>query len=185
MTSDRTPPASAEWQLDPRVIDPSQELVNRTAMDDAEVDSVIGVLAALRTWRETEQEMSEASQRHMKLNATDMKALRFLMASRNAGAVVTPGLLAETLRISTASTTKLLDRLERAGHVLRSPHPTDRRALMITVTDATRADARESVGRIHARRFEAAARLNPEEREIVIRFLTDLSTAGEQQPSGG
>lgn len=166
--------------LDPRVIDPTQELVKRTAMDDAEVDSVISVLTALRTWRAAEQAMSEASQKHMKLNATDMKALRFLMASRNAGAVVTPGLLAETLRISTASTTKLLDRLEKAGHVLRSPHPTDRRALMITVTDATRIDARESVGRVHARRFEAAARLSREERDIVIRFLTDLSSAAEQ-----
>ncbi|WP_411719743.1 MarR family winged helix-turn-helix transcriptional regulator [Mycetocola sp.] len=179
MTSDRTPPDSAAWLLDPRVIDPSQELVKRSAMDDDEVDSIVGVLAALRTWREAEQAMSEASQKHMKLNATDMKALRFLMASRNVGAVVTPGLLAETLRISTASTTKLLDRLERAGHVLRSPHPTDRRALMITVTDATRTDARESVGRIHARRFEAAARLSPEERDIVIRFLSDLSAFDE------
>jgi DNA-binding MarR family transcriptional regulator len=180
MTPDRTPPDSAAWLLDPRVIDPSQELVKRTAMDDAEVDSVVKVLAALRMWREAELASSEASQKHMKLNATDMKALRFLMASRNAGAVVTPGLLAETLRISTASTTKLLDRLERAGHVLRSPHPTDRRALMITVTDATRTDARESVGRIHARRFEAAARLSRQERDIVIRFLTDLSATADQ-----
>jgi DNA-binding MarR family transcriptional regulator len=185
MTPDRTPPDSTAWTLDPRVIDPTQELVNRTAMDDAEVDSIVGVLAALRTWREAEQTMSEASQKHMKLNGTDMKALRFLMASRNAGAVVTPGLLAETLRISTASTTKLLDRLERAGHVLRSPHPTDRRALMITVTDATRTDARESVGRVHARRFEAAARLSSEERNVVVRFLTDLSAPADQGSGGG
>lgn len=167
--------------LDPRVIDPSQELVNRAAMDDAEVDSVVRVLGALRAWSDAEQKMSQASQKHMKLNATDMKALRFLMASRNTGAIVTPGLLAETLQISTASTTKLLDRLERAGHIQRSPHPTDRRALMLTVTDATRADARESVGRVHARRFEAAARLSREERDVVVRFLTDLSATGEPQ----
>jgi DNA-binding MarR family transcriptional regulator len=179
MTSDRTPAPSEAWLLDPRVIDPGQELVKRAAMDDAEVDSVVSVLSALRTWREAELAMSEASQKHMKLNSTDMKALRFLMASRNAGAVVTPGLLAETLRISTASTTKLLDRLERAGHLQRLPHPTDRRALMITVTDATRTDARESVGRIHARRFQAAARLSREERDVVIRFLSDLSAIEE------
>lgn len=165
--------------LDPRVIDPTQELVKRGAMDDAEVDSVVRVLAALRAWSDAEQKMSQASQKHMKLNATDMKALRFLMASRNTGAIVTPGLLAETLQISTASTTKLLDRLEKAGHIQRSPHPTDRRALMITVTDATRDDARESVGRIHARRFEAAARLSREERDVVVRFLTDLSATGD------
>ena len=166
--------------LDPRVIDPTQELVNRAAMDDSEVDSVVRVLSALRAWSDAELRMSQASQKHMKLNATDMKALRFLMASRNTGAIVTPGMLAETLQISTASTTKMLDRLERAGHIQRSPHPTDRRALMITVTDATRLEARESVGRLHARRFEAAARLSAQERDVVVRFLTDLSTVDDQ-----
>ena len=166
--------------LDPRVIDPSQELVKRATMDDAEVDSVVSVLAALRAWSDAELKMSRASQEHMKLNATDMKALRFLMASRNTDAVVTPGLLAETLQISTASTTKLLDRLEKAGHIKRSPHPTDRRALMITVTDSTRTEARETVGRLHARRFEAAARLSPDERAVVVRFLTDLSGVDDQ-----
>ena len=175
MPNKHIPAAGPAWMLDPRVIDPSQELVDRAAMDDSEVDSVVRVLAALRGWSEAEQRMSQASQKHMKLNATDMKALRFLMASRNTGAVVTPGLLAETLQISTASTTKLLDRLEQAGHIQRSPHPSDRRALMITVTETTRADARESVGRTHARRFEAAARLSPAERDVVVRFLTDLS----------
>ncbi len=149
-------------------------------MVDADVDSVVQVLAALRAWADAEQTMSRASQEQMKLNATDMKALRFLMASRSADAIVTPGRLAEMLGISTASTTKLLDRLERAGHVVRSPHPTDRRALMITVTDRTRTEARETVGRLHARRFAAAARLSPEERDVVIRFLTDLSTVPDQ-----
>ena len=180
MPTKRTPAAGTAWLLDPRVIDPTQELVNRAAMDDDEVDSVVRVLAALRAWSEAEQRMSQASQKHMKLNGTDMKALRFLMASRNTGAVVTPGILAEMLQISTASTTKLLDRLEKAGHIQRSPHPTDRRALMITVTESTSANARESVGRTHARRFEAAARLSQEERDVVIRFLTDLSASGER-----
>lgn len=180
MATDHFPARPAAWMLDPRVIDPSQELVDRASMDDAEVDSVVRVLAALRAWSDAELKMSQASQKHMKLNATDMKALRFLMASRNADSIVTPGLLAETLHISTASTTKMLDRLERAGHVLRSPHPTDRRALMITVTDATRSEARDTVGRMHARRFDAAARLSREERDVVIRFLNDLSDVPDQ-----
>lgn len=180
MATKRASAKPTGWMLDPRVIDPTQELVDRTAMDDSEVDSVVRVLAALRTWSDAELRMSQASQKHMKLNATDMKALRFLMASRTTGAIVTPGMLAESLQISTASTTKMLDRLERAGHILRSPHPTDRRALMITVTDATRLEARESVGRLHARRFEAAARLSAQERDVVVRFLTDLSTVDDQ-----
>ncbi len=161
--------------LDPRVIDPRQELVDYSEMDEAEIAQIVRVLSGLRRWRESEQALSFESRSHMRLNETDMQALRFLVVSKNQGIVVTPGSLAEHLNISTASTTKLLDRLAAAGHIERSPHPTDRRALMITITRSTHEQVRESVGRAHARRFDAAARLNSEEREVVIRFLQDLS----------
>jgi hypothetical protein len=47
------------------------------------------------------------------------------------------------------------------------------------VTEETREVAQRTVGRSHARRFEAAARLSPQEREIVARFLDDLAGVGE------
>ena len=59
--------------------------------------------------------------------------------------------------------------------MLRLPHPSDRRSLAIEVTEDTRRVARQAVGRTHARRFDAAARLTPQEREIVTRFLDDLA----------
>ena len=88
---------------------------------------------------------------------------------------VTAGHLASHLGISTASTTKLLDRLQSGGHITRNPHPTDRRALQISVTPETRRSAHETVGRHHARRYHTAARLTPAERDIVIRFLRDMA----------
>src|ERR1700710_2017150 len=48
----------------------------------------------------------------------------------------TPTELARRLDITTASATELLDRLERDGHVKRRPHPTDRRKLMVDLTEA-------------------------------------------------
>ncbi|WGW11493.1 MarR family transcriptional regulator [Saxibacter everestensis] len=166
--------------LDPRVIDPNQELVNYAGMDEAEILQIVRVLTGIREWREAEQRLSVKSQNDMSLNETDMKALRFIVVAKNQGVVVTPGALAEHLRISTASTTKLLDRLAGAGHIERSPHPSDRRALMITITTSTHEEVRESVGKNHARRFEVAARLTPEEREVVIRFLGELSDTGRE-----
>lgn len=118
--------------------------------------------------------MSEASQRYMKLGETDMRALRLLIAAQRQGVVVTPGSIAEHLAISTASTTKLLDRLERGGHIRRLPHPTDRRSLMIEITDDTRVAARDTVGRAHARRFDVVAALSPEERAVVADFFDAL-----------
>jgi DNA-binding MarR family transcriptional regulator len=170
--------------MDPRVLDPHQEIVRRAGMADADVDQVVGVLEALRRWRETERRMSEASQRYMKLGETDMRALRFVIAMQNHGRVVTPGAIAEHLGITTASTTKLIDRLAAGDHVRRSPHPSDRRSLAIEVTEGTRRAARESVGRSHARRFDAAARLTADEREVVTRFLEDLAGSGAGDDAG-
>jgi DNA-binding MarR family transcriptional regulator len=166
-------------------MDPDEEIVHRAGMDDQDVDQVVRVLEALRGWRETERRMSEASRRYMKLGDTDMRALRYIIAMQNHGRIVTPGAIAEHLRITTASTTKLIDRLTAGGHVHRFPHPSDRRSLAIEVTDETRRAARESVGRSHARRFDAAARLTPKEREIVARFLDDLANTDREPDDDG
>ena len=166
---------AADTMLDPRVIDPDQQLVDYSTLSEAEIAQIVRVLVGIREWREAEQRISLQSRNNMRLNETDMKALRFLVVSKNQGVVVTPGALAEHLNISSASTTKLLDRLANAGHIDRSPHPTDRRALMITITQRTHEQVRDTVGRTHARRFDVAKRLTAEEREVVIRFLNDLS----------
>lgn len=104
-------------------LDPKQELVDYSAMDEVEIDQIVRVLQSIRHWREAEQQMSLSFRNHMRLNENDMKALRFLVICKNRGLVATPGSLSEYLKISSASTTKLLDRLEDAGHIERSPHP--------------------------------------------------------------
>jgi DNA-binding MarR family transcriptional regulator len=161
--------------LDPRVIDPHQELVRHDDLSEEELLQIVRVLTSIRQWREAEQKLSFESRTHMKLNETDMKALRYIIASMNAEVAVTAGALSEHLHISTASTTKLLDRLERAGHIERKPHPTDRRAVTVEITEETHREVRRTMGLQHARRFEVARRLPPAEREVVIRFLTELS----------
>ncbi|WOF22670.1 MarR family transcriptional regulator [Microbacterium betulae] len=170
-------PVLAEEQfsmLDPRILDPDGDLVRRAHLSDDELAQVVQVLESMRRWRETERTMSEASRRYMKLGDTDMRALRYLIAARSHGAIVTPSSIAAHLGISTASTTKLLDRLAAGRHIRRLPHPTDRRSLAIEVTEETRVSARASVGRTHARRFDVAAGLSAVERETVIRFFETL-----------
>jgi DNA-binding MarR family transcriptional regulator len=160
---------------DPRVIDPRQELVRHDDLPEDELAQIIALLGAMRDWRESEQRLNFESRSKLRLNETDMKALRYIIASTNAGVAVTAGALAEHLHISTASTTKLLDRLEASGHVARRPHPTDRRAVTVEITPETRRAVRRTMGRQHARRFEVARALTPEDRAIVTRFLEDLS----------
>jgi len=155
--------------------DPSQALIDRTGMEAADVQQISEVMSALGELREAERRLSAASRRYMKLNETDMRALHFLIVAAHAQDLVTPGQISQHLGISSASTTKLLDRLAKGGHVVRSPHPTDRRALTVRITPETHRAARETVGRQQSRRFYAAARLSREERDIVTRFLRDMT----------
>lgn len=170
---------------DPLANDPEERLVRRSHLSPAELADVVAVLNAMRRWSEAERRMSQASQRYMRLGETDMRALRLLIAARNQSIPVTPGMIAEHLAISTAATTKLLDRLERGGHVRRRPHPTDRRSLTVEVTDETRTAARESVGRTHARRFDVIAALSPQRRAVIAAFFDAMSATvpdGEDEP---
>ncbi|MEV4953291.1 MarR family winged helix-turn-helix transcriptional regulator [Paenarthrobacter nitroguajacolicus] len=168
-----TPVSAGIYDLDAN--DPHQELVDRSDLSEADVQQISDVMAALGRLREAEQRLSDASLRYMKLNQSDMRALHYLIVCANHGVIATPGAIASRLNISTASTTKLLDRLERAGHVTRRAHPSDRRALAIAITPETHEAAMRTVGRQQAKRFLAAARLSPPERESVIRFLDDMA----------
>ena len=179
--TERTHPHASDPMIDPRLIDPHQQLIDRNSMSESDMEDAVAVLAAVKRWREAEQRMSDDSRHTMKLGDNDMKAMRFIIVSTNQGKGVTPGMIADHLGISTASTTKLLDRLEKAGHVTRAPHPTDRRAMVITVNPAAHAEVQEKVGRLHAKRFDVAARLTAKEKDTVIRFLDDLSATESAQ----
>ncbi|MFF5211724.1 MarR family winged helix-turn-helix transcriptional regulator [Streptosporangium sp. NPDC000396] len=61
------------------------------------------------------------------LNATDLYALSTLDMAGS----LTSGELAERTGLTTGATTRLIDRLERRGHVRRVPDPADRRKVII------------------------------------------------------
>ena len=155
--------------------DPRSTLIDRSGVAPEDLRQIALVMGALGELRDAEQKLSLASRRYMRLNDTDMRALHYLIVCANRGATATPGGIATHLGISTASTTKLLDRLEKGGHIRRAPHPTDRRALAITITPETRQAAMDTVGRQQAKRFYSAARLTADERDVVIRFLSDMA----------
>lgn len=165
--------------LDPRVMDPDHELVVREHLSAQEIEETVAVLEAMSSWRERERSMSEQARRYMRLGETDMRALRFLIAAQRQGIVATPGSVAAHLGISPAAATKLVDRLEAGGHVRRVADTDDRRRTSIEVTESTRVSARASVGRSHARRFDAVAGLSPDDRRAVIRFFDALLESSE------
>lgn len=137
----------------------------------------VDVLNALRRYRQSETAMRRRTRESMKMGETDLLALQFLLRRAKEGVPIGPRDLATYLQISSASTTVLIDRLVRSGHVERRPHPSDRRALLLVPTVATDDEVRQTLGKMHSRMLAAAETLRPDELETVVRFLDSMRDA--------
>lgn len=88
-----------------------------------------------------------------------------------------PHQIAERLIISRATVTGLLDSLERRGYVRRLPHSSDRRMLLIELTDAGRPVAHEFRLLVHQHQKMWLAALNEQEQDQLITSLHGLQAA--------
>ena len=148
---------------------------------DQENPGGVDVLNALRVYRAAEAEMRRRIRESMKMNETDLMAIRYAMRAHKAGHCISPKDLSRMLNISTASTTGLIDRLVASGHLIRRPHPTDRRSVEIVPTGSADIEVRETLGEMHQRMMEVAESLSPEEALHVTRFLQRMTSAIEKQ----
>ncbi|MDN3482166.1 MarR family transcriptional regulator [Arthrobacter sp. APC 3897] len=140
------------------------------------------VLEALRQYRAAEQQMRQRTRNELNINEKDLQALQYLMHAHRHGSALGPTELSRLLSISSASTTALIDRLVRSGHVERQIHPTDRRALKLVPTDKSHVDMHSSLSRLHERMMNAASSLSPGEANAVTRFLQELTGIVDQEP---
>lgn len=168
-------PSISSSLYDISATDPESKLIDRSELEPDSIEQITRLMRSMAKVRDVEEALSKASQKFMQLSQIEMRGIHYLIVAANQKRVVTPSALAQHLGITSASTTKLLDRLEEAGHIIRTPHPTDRRSLSICVTEETHTVARDTVGRMHATRFTVAAALTPGEREVVIRFLDQIA----------
>jgi DNA-binding MarR family transcriptional regulator len=84
------------------------------------------------------RELSNATDRELApFDLTGQQAAVLLLAARQRG--VSPSQLKERVGTGTAGMTRLLDRLEAKGLLIRGQHPDDRRAIVIEPTAAGRA----------------------------------------------
>ncbi|UPL12838.1 MarR family transcriptional regulator [Microbacterium sufflavum] len=134
----------------------------------------------LRRYRSAETAMRARTRASMGMNETDLVALRFLLREQRAGRIVRPIDIARMLDISTASTTTLIDRLERGGHARREPHPTDRRAGIVVPTVSSDEEVRATLGAMHRRMLSLVDELSDAERGTVMRFLVGMTAAIEE-----
>jgi len=155
-----------------------QRWVPQTGRDHAVMDA----MKSVRSFSDAMDRMHGGLRGDMDMNATDLATLRMLIVREQRGEQVKPHDIARHLAISTASTTKLLDRLTASGHLERVPHPSDRRARVVVLTETARADFHRHFGE-RMRRMRAAMDTYTEDQlRTIVRFLGDMEAAlaGEQ-----
>ena len=144
------------------------------ADDDARSTSV---MEAMRSYRAAEVAMRRRTQQSMDMGENELLVLRFLARAQQRDERVTPVTISRYLGITSASTTALLDRLEKTGHITRTPNPDDRRSVLIASSQKSETEVRHTLGAMHERMMGVVRKMSADERATVIAFLDDMREA--------
>lgn len=126
------------------------------------------VFAAARNNNVSSILFRNAVARKLGLNITDSECLSFLTIKGSA----TPKELAHYTGLTTGSTTAMLDRLEKAQFITRTPNPKDRRSVLIAVSKKWAETAAPLVIGIQQSQAELVASYTDEELKTIADFLT-------------
>lgn len=113
------------------------------------------------------------------LGPNDLAALEFLSNAHARGRQVSPVDVTRSLAISSASTTAILDRLEKRGHITRVPHPTDRRRVFVEPSDEAARNILSARQAARERLARPLASVDDAQAAIIIAFLDRVREAVE------
>ncbi|MFG2821319.1 MarR family winged helix-turn-helix transcriptional regulator [Kitasatospora sp. NPDC048365] len=106
-------------------------------------------------------------------NPTDVYALNVLALSGPLAASV----LAGRIGLSQSATTRLVDRLERAGRVRRVPDPADRRRVLVESMPVPAEEDERAFGPARRRLGEVFAGFSEDELRVLFRYFTQAAPA--------
>lgn len=147
------------------------------AYDDFPLDDRTSVVERLRRLQiELDQFVDVFARRHT-MHRTDLDALGHLWEAEVGGSPLTPTRLSASLHLSPAATSASLDRLQRAGHVVRRHDPSDRRRTFVTLSDEARTLSGQFFQPLAQRMREALADFSDEDVATIDRALNALTEA--------
>ncbi|MFG6297310.1 MarR family winged helix-turn-helix transcriptional regulator [Streptomyces rochei] len=117
------------------------------------------------------------------LHPTDVRALIHLLDAARDGTPATPGWLGRQLRLNSAGTTALVDRLERLGLVRRERDGADRRRVLLEVEQKATELGWAFFGPVIDKVVATAEGFEADELETVRRFVTSVLHATQQMRS--
>jgi DNA-binding MarR family transcriptional regulator len=117
-------------------------------------------------------EVDVATAHAMGLGASDYLALKYLTATDEPCGPVELG---RVLGMTSGAATGLVDRLEQAGHVRRTPHPRDRRRQLVQITAETQRQLVRRLQPLATSIDRTAAAFTAEQQRLVADTLTQIA----------
>lgn len=148
----------------------SPAVIAAAAVHSAELLTLIDRLGRLSMANER---MRAGLAKELKMTLHELNALIYVEYERR----ITPKALAQKLSMSTGSVTALIDRLTESGLVLRSPHPHDRRSILLSLTPRGDEVMTQIIDRYASTTLGALAGADPEQLKAASAFVDDLTTA--------
>ncbi|RKR73497.1 MarR family winged helix-turn-helix transcriptional regulator [Frondihabitans australicus] len=144
--------------------------MSRESHAAAPADLVGAFGEAIRRYQAAVDDFDRAVAAALGINQTDGRCVELLMFEFADGA--TPAQLGAALGLTSGSVTTMVDRLVAAGHVVRTPHPSDARRVLVTTTKSLQEHAWALHEPIVRRGAELLARYSPAELSTMIDFFT-------------
>ncbi|WP_067710608.1 MarR family winged helix-turn-helix transcriptional regulator [Nocardia yamanashiensis] len=131
----------------------------------------------LRAYGANYREFSRRFAAWLGLHSTDAEALIEILSAEERGAALSPARLSERISLSQPATTALLNRLEQAGHVMRTREHNDRRVITLRGSSEVHELADEFFRPLGEQVAAVMARHSPEQLRQFENFLIELTSA--------
>jgi len=114
---------------------------------------------------------------HYRLTGTGFNVLEILRGARQP---LQPSAIADHMLITRGGMTKALDALEKLDYVRRMPHPSDRRMLLVEITDTGMRIMNELLLRLHVFEKEWFDVLTPDQQRVFIELMGKVQARFQQ-----
>jgi DNA-binding MarR family transcriptional regulator len=128
-------------------------------------------LCAANLLRTANRLLAEIDRRRRTITDLSASAFEILAIVEGAGEPLPPHVIGDRLLVTSGTMTSVLDTLERRGLIRRVPHPSDRRKLLIDITDEARGIVDRMLPRVHGASRDALAVLSDTECETLVGLL--------------
>ncbi|MEV6656270.1 MarR family winged helix-turn-helix transcriptional regulator [Nocardia fluminea] len=141
----------------------------------------------MRAYGASYRELARRFATWLGLHSTDAEALIEILTAEERGTTLSPARLSERISLSNSATTALLNRLEQAGHIVRSREHDDRRVITLRSTPRIHTLANDFFGPLGTKVEDTVmGKYSPEELRRFESFLADVHatmTAHLAQPA--